>query len=124
MAGDGGFINIRPQAHGFPGEMRLEGAGHAVVHDKTVGLKGICFSRMASLAGPGTGREGVCLRHSKSKRCDTPYASWKPEGTDLTIEEILTKIRTSPAARHVMLTGGEPMENKNQFGHTFPLAGV
>ena len=41
--------------------------------------------------------------------CDTPYASWNPEGDDLTVEEILSQADRFPAARHVVLTGGEPM---------------
>jgi 7-carboxy-7-deazaguanine synthase len=40
--------------------------------------------------------------------CDTPYASWKPEGTNLNVDQILDAIRQT-AARHVVLTGGEPM---------------
>ena len=40
--------------------------------------------------------------------CDTPYASWKPEGTDMTIPQIVEKVRTL-GARHVVVTGGEPM---------------
>jgi 7-carboxy-7-deazaguanine synthase len=41
--------------------------------------------------------------------CDTPYTSWNPEGEDLAIEEILARADRFPAARHVVLTGGEPM---------------
>jgi 7-carboxy-7-deazaguanine synthase len=41
--------------------------------------------------------------------CDTPYTSWNPEGEDLTVEEILARADRFPAARHVVLTGGEPM---------------
>ncbi|HWA84886.1 MAG TPA: 7-carboxy-7-deazaguanine synthase QueE [Opitutus sp.] len=40
--------------------------------------------------------------------CDTPYASWNPEGKAMTIPAILREIETHPA-RHVVLTGGEPM---------------
>ncbi len=41
--------------------------------------------------------------------CDTPYTSWQPEGEDLGLEEILERTAAFPAARHVVLTGGEPM---------------
>jgi 7-carboxy-7-deazaguanine synthase len=41
--------------------------------------------------------------------CDTPYTSWNPEGDDLTLEEILSRLDAWPQARHVVLTGGEPM---------------
>jgi 7-carboxy-7-deazaguanine synthase len=40
--------------------------------------------------------------------CDTPYASWKPEGPEMSVEEILKKL-TDWNCDHVVLTGGEPM---------------
>ena len=40
--------------------------------------------------------------------CDTPYTSWDPEGTELSLREILDEVRAHPA-RHVVVTGGEPM---------------
>lgn len=40
--------------------------------------------------------------------CDTPYASWQPEGEEWTVEAILTEAARHPA-RHAVLTGGEPM---------------
>lgn len=40
--------------------------------------------------------------------CDTPYASWNPEGTQMTVGEILAEVANYPS-RHVVLTGGEPM---------------
>jgi 7-carboxy-7-deazaguanine synthase len=40
--------------------------------------------------------------------CDTPYASWQPEGVDATVAEIVDRVTVHPA-RHVVLTGGEPM---------------
>jgi 7-carboxy-7-deazaguanine synthase len=40
--------------------------------------------------------------------CDTPYASWNPEGETLSVEEIIAQISKFPA-HHVVLTGGEPM---------------
>jgi 7-carboxy-7-deazaguanine synthase len=41
--------------------------------------------------------------------CDTPYTSWNPEGEDLSIGEILDRAAQFSAAKHVVLTGGEPM---------------
>lgn len=41
--------------------------------------------------------------------CDTPYTSWNPEGEDLGIPEILDRAARFTTARHVVLTGGEPM---------------
>jgi 7-carboxy-7-deazaguanine synthase len=40
--------------------------------------------------------------------CDTPYTSWRPEGVDLPLDRIVEEWRTH-AARHVVVTGGEPM---------------
>jgi 7-carboxy-7-deazaguanine synthase len=40
--------------------------------------------------------------------CDTPYASWEPEGEEMAVKEIVRRIGDFPA-RHVVLTGGEPM---------------
>ena len=40
--------------------------------------------------------------------CDTPYASSEPEGEQQTVEEVVARVREYPA-RHVVLTGGEPM---------------
>lgn len=40
--------------------------------------------------------------------CDTPYTSWRPEGDDWKLEGILAAVEAYPA-RHVVLTGGEPM---------------
>ena len=40
--------------------------------------------------------------------CDTPYASWDPEGTKRTVAELLDGARAA-GVRHAVLTGGEPM---------------
>jgi len=40
--------------------------------------------------------------------CDTPYASWHPEGEILDVDEIVRQA-LAPAIRHVVITGGEPM---------------
>lgn len=40
--------------------------------------------------------------------CDTPYASWDPEGPDRALDEILAEVLKHPT-RFVVLTGGEPM---------------
>lgn len=41
--------------------------------------------------------------------CDTPYTSWHPEGEEMSMGQILGRIAAFPAARHVVLTGGEPI---------------
>lgn len=40
--------------------------------------------------------------------CDTPYASWTPEGENLTVAEILKRLAAWPT-RHAVVTGGEPL---------------
>jgi 7-carboxy-7-deazaguanine synthase len=40
--------------------------------------------------------------------CDTPYASWRPEGPMMTIGEIIAAVEKENID-HVVLTGGEPM---------------
>ena len=75
-----------------------------------------------SIQGEGflTGTESVFVRAAGCNLrcwfCDTPFASWYPEGEDLSVEEILERIRQSPAS-HVVLTGGEPM----LFAELIPL---
>jgi 7-carboxy-7-deazaguanine synthase len=67
-----------------------------------------------SIQGEGllTGVPSVFIRTSgcnlRCHWCDTPYASWKPEGPEMSIEEILKKL-TEWNCDHVVLTGGEPM---------------
>jgi 7-carboxy-7-deazaguanine synthase len=67
-----------------------------------------------SLQGEGvlTGVPSVFVRTSgcnlRCNWCDTPYASWKPEGKTMSVEEIVAAVRAYPA-QHVVLTGGEPM---------------
>ena len=39
--------------------------------------------------------------------CDTPYASWDPEGDDWSVDKIVADVVRHPA-KHVVLTGGEP----------------
>ncbi|MBL8990065.1 MAG: 7-carboxy-7-deazaguanine synthase QueE [Phycisphaerae bacterium] len=40
--------------------------------------------------------------------CDTPYASWRPEGPTRRVEELVAEARGS-GVRHAVVTGGEPM---------------
>lgn len=67
-----------------------------------------------SLQGEGelAGVPSVFVRTSgcnlRCNWCDTPYASWTPEGTQMSVAEIVAEVRRNPG-RHVVLTGGEPM---------------
>src|SRR5438874_12304796 len=40
--------------------------------------------------------------------CDTPYASWDPQGEDVGVDEIVRQIEAF-GTKHVVVTGGEPM---------------
>jgi 7-carboxy-7-deazaguanine synthase len=76
-----------------------------------------------SIQGEGflTGTESVFVRTSGCNLrcwfCDTPYASWSPEGRDLSVEEIVAQC-DEWYCRHVVITGGEPM----LFAELIPLA--
>src|SRR5258708_2073416 len=67
-----------------------------------------------SIQGEGelTGIPSVFVRTSgcnlRCSWCDTKYASWTPEGVEMSIEEIVTKVDEF-GSRHVVVTGGEPM---------------
>ena len=67
-----------------------------------------------SLQGEGAlvGVPSVFVRTSgcnlRCRWCDTPYTSWRPEGSDWPIERIVSEACAHPA-RHVVVTGGEPM---------------
>jgi 7-carboxy-7-deazaguanine synthase len=67
-----------------------------------------------SLQGEGklTGVPSVFVRASgcnlRCTWCDTPYASWEPEGDDQSIEQIVQQVRAFNTP-HVVLTGGEPL---------------
>jgi 7-carboxy-7-deazaguanine synthase len=68
-----------------------------------------------SLQGEGelAGVPSVFVRTSgcnlRCSWCDTPYTSWNPEGEDLSLDEIVARAAEFTPARHVVLTGGEPM---------------
>ena len=40
--------------------------------------------------------------------CDTDFTSWRPSGEALRVAEVLARLREFPA-RHVVVTGGEPL---------------
>ncbi len=67
-----------------------------------------------SIQGEGelTGVPSVFVRTSgcnlRCSWCDTPYASWNPEGPEMNMDQILAEISRHPT-QFVVLTGGEPM---------------
>ncbi|HZZ44103.1 MAG TPA: 7-carboxy-7-deazaguanine synthase QueE [Tepidisphaeraceae bacterium] len=67
-----------------------------------------------SLQGEGKllGVPSVFIRASgcnlRCSWCDTPYASWNPEGKNLSVPEILEQVEYFHC-HHVVFTGGEPM---------------
>lgn len=68
-----------------------------------------------SIQGEGelTGVPSVFVRLSgcnlRCAWCDTPYASWKPEGKTVSMEKVLEMVASHAGAKHCVLTGGEPM---------------
>jgi 7-carboxy-7-deazaguanine synthase len=84
-----------------------------------------------SVQGEGTlvGVPSVFVRTSgcnlRCVWCDTPYTSWKPEGREMSDAEILAAVAAFPA-RHVVVTGGEPMmlEQVAPLTHSLRAAGL
>lgn len=68
-----------------------------------------------SIQGEGalTGVPSVFVRTSgcnlRCRWCDTPYASWKPEGEPYSVKDVFDTVSRFAQARHVVFTGGEPM---------------
>jgi 7-carboxy-7-deazaguanine synthase len=67
-----------------------------------------------SIQGEGllAGVPSVFIRTSgcnlRCRWCDTPYASWNPEGEEMGVDAIMARVRGYDC-RHAVLTGGEPM---------------
>jgi 7-carboxy-7-deazaguanine synthase len=53
--------------------------------------------------------------------CDTPYTSWAPEGERVAVEELVARVRRS-GLRHVVITGGEPLLQREIGALTAALA--
>jgi len=52
--------------------------------------------------------------------CDTPYASWKPEGKHLSVDQIIQEIKKY-SSKFCVITGGEPMISKEIHELAFEL---
>jgi 7-carboxy-7-deazaguanine synthase len=67
-----------------------------------------------SIQGEGglTGVPSVFVRTTgcnlRCSFCDTPYTSWEPEGAEREVADILAEVDRY-GARHVVVTGGEPL---------------
>lgn len=67
-----------------------------------------------SIQGEGSlvGVPSVFVRTSgcnlRCKWCDTPYTSWQPEGTEMSLPQIVEAVAAYKCG-HVVFTGGEPM---------------
>jgi 7-carboxy-7-deazaguanine synthase len=67
-----------------------------------------------SIQGEGSlvGVPSVFIRTSgcnlRCSWCDTPYTSWRPEGAEMPLDRIVDEVKAYPA-RHVVVTGGEPL---------------
>lgn len=59
----------------------------------------------------------------RCKWCDTPYASWEPEGEERMLGPILADVRRNWAS-HVVVTGGEPMISPGIVALTERLKGL
>ncbi len=53
--------------------------------------------------------------------CDTPYASWRPEGSRRSVSDLVAEARTS-GCDHVVITGGEPLLQRELPALTLALA--
>jgi 7-carboxy-7-deazaguanine synthase len=68
-----------------------------------------------SIQGEGelTGVPSVFVRTSgcnlRCRWCDTPYASWTPEGSTLSVDAVFAQVTSFNGVRHAVFTGGEPM---------------
>jgi len=75
-----------------------------------------------SIQGEGflTGAESAFVRAAgcnlRCEFCDTPYASWRPVGDDLSVPDLLRRVAALDCS-HVVVTGGEPM----LFAELIPL---
>ena len=97
---------------------KRKGAGQSSRHTTSFGGSNLPTLRIAetfvSRQGEGklSGVESFFIRTSGCNLrcwfCDTPYASWDPEGDQTAIRAIVDHASTS-GVKHVVLTGGEPL---------------
>jgi 7-carboxy-7-deazaguanine synthase len=72
-----------------------------------------------------TGTDSIFVRSSgcnlRCGFCDTPYTSWQPEGQHRAVDEIVQQCRQHDCD-HIVLTGGEPMLQREVVPLTRRLA--
>ncbi len=85
------------------------------VHEATPSVRGLpVCETFCSIQGEGklAGTPSYFIRASgcnlRCSWCDTPYASWAPEGEPRDVDA-LVRAAAESGLRHVVLTGGEPM---------------
>jgi len=99
-------------------------AGKLPKPQKSLTIKDMRIAELfRSLQGEGrlTGTPSVFIRLSgcnlRCRYCDTPFASSRPEGEDLSPRRIMELV-SKHDCRHVVITGGEPM----MFADVVPLS--
>src|SRR6059058_3244962 len=96
---------LHPEEEGFPGGW----------HPGPAALRRLKIAEIFySIQGEGmlAGVPSVFIRTSgcnlRCVWCDTPYTSWKPEGRDWALREILAETKHYDT-RYAVITGGEPL---------------
>lgn len=98
--------------------MAEQSIGLGQVERATAGRESLPVSEsFVSVQGEGklTGVPSYFVRASgcnlRCSWCDTPYASWAPEGVVVGVDEVVGEARAAHrrGIRHAVLTGGEPM---------------
>jgi len=97
-----------------PVRLRTREASLAQFDSGTISLVLRIAEIFTSVQGEGTwiGVPSTFVRLSgcnlRCRWCDTPYASWKPEGPNRSVEDLIGELVAFPVD-HVVITGGEPM---------------
>jgi 7-carboxy-7-deazaguanine synthase len=91
-----------------------------ILHPASLAMRIAEIYRSVQGEGLLTGVPSVFVRASGCNLrcwfCDTPYTSWRPQGHDMSIDEVVAQVEEWDT-RHVVVTGGEPM----LFAELIPL---